>query len=94
MFNRLKFTVAALAASALITGAAVYAAPALAVGETQHYELEDGTKIIIEGDLVSIVNEDGTTSPIPDGEYMTTDGKAIVAKDSMYTDTSSEETVE
>ena len=48
-------------------------------------QLEDGTKVQIEGDApaiggaIMVVAEDGTTAPLPDGEYMIGDTKCVVA---------------
>jgi len=53
------------------------AAPAAAV----EHELEDGTKVSVEGDMVSVVAADGTKTPAPDGEHKAKDGATITVKD-------------
>lgn len=45
------------------------------------HELEDGTKVSVEGDMVSVVAADGTKTPAPDGEHKAKDGTVINVKD-------------
>ena len=45
------------------------------------HELEDGTKVSVEGDAVSVVAADGTKTPAPDGEHKAKDGATITVKD-------------
>ena len=35
----------------------------------------------VEGDSVSVVNQDGTLTPAPDGTHEAADGKTITTKD-------------
>ena len=58
-------TVAAKAASEATTPAPVAA------------ELQDGTKIEILGDMVSVVAADGTKTPAPDAEHTLKDGTKV-----------------
>jgi hypothetical protein len=44
-------------------------------------ELQDGTKISVEGDMVYVVAADGTKTSAPDGEHVTKDGNTIVTQD-------------
>ncbi len=39
--------------------------------------LKDGTKIVIEGDMVSVVGKDGAKTPAPDGEHELADGTKV-----------------
>lgn len=43
-------------------------------------ELQDGTKLEIAGDNVSIVAADGTKTPAPDGKHVLKDGTSIDVK--------------
>lgn len=43
--------------------------------------LEDGTKVSVEGDVVSVVAADGTKTPAPDGEHKDTEGHVWTVKD-------------
>jgi len=52
-------------------------APAAAVEK----ELADGTKVSVEGDMVSVVAADGTKTAAPDGEHALKDGTTITVKD-------------
>lgn len=45
------------------------------------HELEDGTKVSVEGDMVSVVAADGTKTPAPDGEHKAKDGTTLTVKD-------------
>lgn len=66
---------AAAPAEAAASAAAETAADAAAtVTETT---LKDGTKIAIEGDMVSVVGADGTKTPAPDGEHELADGTKV-----------------
>ncbi len=55
-------------------------APAVAPADKQ-VELDDGTKLSIEGSMVYVVAVDGTKTSLPDGDYTTKEGAAIVVKD-------------
>lgn len=68
-------TPAEAAASAAVE-AATDAAPA--VVETT---LKDGTKIAIEGDMVSVVGADGAKTAAPDGEHELHDGTKVTTKE-------------
>jgi hypothetical protein len=63
-----------MAAPAAEVPAAEVAAPAVEVKEAT---LKDGTKVVIEGDMVSVVAEDGTKTAAPDGEHELADGTKI-----------------
>lgn len=39
--------------------------------------LKDGTKVAIEGDMVSVVGADGAKTPAPDGEHELADGTKV-----------------
>lgn len=43
--------------------------------------LKDGTKVTVDGDVVSVVGADGVKSPAPDGEHEAADGTKIKVKD-------------
>lgn len=45
------------------------------------HTLKDGTKISVEGDVVSVVAADGTKTAAPDGEHELTDGTKITVKE-------------
>ncbi len=47
----------------------------------KHLELEDGTKVSVEGDAVFVVAADGTKTSAPDGEHKAKDGTVITTKD-------------
>lgn len=49
-------------------------------GHAEH-ELQDGTKVVVEGDTVSVVAADGTKTPAPDGEHKAKDGEVLIVKD-------------
>lgn len=49
--------------------------------EVKEAMLKDGTKVSIEGDMVSVVAEDGTKTPAPDGEHELADGTKVTTKD-------------
>lgn len=49
--------------------------------EAKETTLKDGTKVSIEGDMVSVVAEDGTKTPAPDGEHELADGTKVTTKD-------------
>lgn len=53
-------------------------APAVEVKEVT---LKDGTKVVIEGDVVSVVAEDGTKTAAPDGEHELADGTKVTVKE-------------
>jgi hypothetical protein len=77
----------ALTAAALIAAApfaamaedthAPAAAPAAEAAAPVEHTLADGTKIVVEGDAVSVVAADGTKSPAPDGEHTLADGSKL-----------------
>ena len=43
--------------------------------------LKDGTKIVIEGEMVSVVGADGAKTPAPDGEHELADGTKVTTKE-------------
>ncbi len=45
--------------------------------EVKETTLKDGTKIVIEGDMVSVVGADGAKTPAPDGEHELADGTKV-----------------
>ena len=49
--------------------------------EVKEAMLKDGTKVSIEGDMVSVVAEDGTKTPAPDGEHELADGTKVTTKE-------------
>lgn len=61
--------------------AADAAADAAAHVEAKEVTLKDGTKVSVEGDVVSVVAADGTKTPAPDGEHEAADGSKITTKD-------------
>jgi ketosteroid isomerase-like protein len=62
--------------------AADHAAPAAAEATAaKEVTLEDGTKVSVEGDMVSVVAADGTKTPAPDGEHKDTEGHVWTVKD-------------
>lgn len=60
--------------------AADHAAEVAAPAATEA-ELEDGTKVSIEGDVVSVVAADGTKTAAPDGEHKLKDGTTVTVKE-------------
>ncbi len=58
--------------------AAVAAAP---VVEAKEATLKDGTKVVIEGDMVSVVGADGAKTPAPDGVHELADGTKVETKE-------------
>ncbi len=58
--------------------AAEHAAPA---AETKEVTLKDGTKVVIEGEMVSVVAADGTKTAAPDGEHELADGTKVTVKE-------------
>lgn len=58
---------------------AVEAAPA--VVEAKEVTLKDGTKVVIEGDMVSVVGADGAKTAAPDGEHELADGTKVTVKE-------------
>ena len=56
------------------------AAEAAAAAAVEH-ELADGTKVSVEGDVVSVVAADGTKTAAPDGEHALKDGTTVTVKD-------------
>ncbi len=85
-----KYALMLAAAGLLVAAPAVvkaedHAAPAAEAAAETHaameHELEDGTKVSVEGDMVSVVAADGTKTPAPDGEHKTKDGMTLVVKD-------------
>lgn len=62
--------------------AAAEAAPAApAAVEAKEVTLKDGTKVSIEGDMVSVVGADGAKTAAPDGEHELADGTKITVKE-------------
>lgn len=64
------------AAASAATEAAADAA--VTVKETT---LKDGTKVVIEGDMVSVVGADGAKTAAPDGEWELADGTKVTTKE-------------
>ena len=52
-------------------------APAAEAPAAVEHTLTDGTKIVVEGDMVSIMGADGSKTPAPDGEHMLSDGTTL-----------------
>lgn len=82
MTRILALTAAALIAAAPFAMAEDTHAPAAdapaaeAVAPVEH-TLADGTKVVVEGDAVSVIAADGTKSPAPDGEHTLADGTKL-----------------
>jgi hypothetical protein len=49
--------------------------------EVKELELADGTKVVVEGDAVSVVDAEGNKTPAPDGEHTLKDGSKVTTKD-------------
>lgn len=84
----LKLTLATLAIAAVVSfsasanEAAPAAAPAAAEkSAAKEIELKDGTKVVVEGENVSVLNSDGSKKPAPDGAHETKDGQTINVKE-------------
>jgi len=81
----LMLAAAGLMFAPAIVKAEEHAAPAAAAAAEApaavEHELEDGTKVSVEGDMVSVVAADGTKTPAPDGEHKAKDGTVINVKD-------------
>ncbi len=69
-----------VAAPAVVKANEEHAAHSEATAAVEH-ELEDGTKVSVEGDSVSVVAADGTKTAAPDGEHKLKDGTTITTKD-------------
>lgn len=69
---------AATPAEAAASAATEAAADAATVKETT---LKDGTKVVIEGDMVSVVGADGAKTAAPDGEHELADGTKVTTKE-------------
>lgn len=54
------------------------AAPAV---EAKEVTLKDGTKVVIEGDMVYTVDAEGAKTAAPDGEHEAEDGSKITVKE-------------
>lgn len=52
-----------------------------AVVEAKEVTLKDGTKVVIEGDMVSVVGADGAKTAAPDGEHELADGTKVTVKE-------------
>lgn len=57
--------------------AATEAAADTAAVEVKEVTLKDGTKVVIEGDMVSVVGADGAKTPAPDGDHEMEDGTML-----------------
>ncbi len=68
-------------AEAVAAEAPAAAAPAVAAVEAKEVTLKDGTKVVIEGDAVSVVGADGAKTAAPDGEHELADGTKVTVKD-------------
>ncbi len=66
------------AAPAAAEATKMMAAPAV---EMKEVTLKDGTKVVIEGDMVSVVAADGTKTAAPDGDHELADGTKVTTKD-------------
>jgi|GEM_PF-758376 len=51
------------------------------VVEMKEVTLKDGTKVVIEGEMVSVVGADGTKTAAPDGEHELADGSKVTVKE-------------
>lgn len=68
-------------APAAAAAAAPAAAPAAeAKVEAKEVTLKDGTKVVIEGDMVSVVGADNAKTAAPDGVHELADGTKITVK--------------
>ena len=85
-----KYALMLAAAGLLVAAPAVvkaeehadHAAPVAAeAAAAKEVTLEDGTKVSVEGDVVSVVAADGTKTPAPDGEHKDTEGHVWTVKD-------------
>jgi len=72
---------AAAAAPAVAEATAPAVDAAAAVVEAKEVALKDGTKVVIEGDVVSSVNAEGVKTTVADGEYEAEDGSKITVKE-------------
>ncbi len=65
--------------------ASEHAAPAAAAEhpavEAKEVTLKDGTKVVIEGEMVSVVAADGKKTAAPDGEHELADGTKVTTKE-------------
>lgn len=72
---------AAAPAAAAPAAAAPAAAPAAeAKVEAKEVTLKDGTKVVIEGDMVSVVGANNAKTAAPDGVHELADGTKITVK--------------
>lgn len=83
-----KYVLMALAAAVFAAPTLVKAeeaapapAPAAEAPAAVEHELADGTKVVVEGDVVSVVAVDGTKTPAPDGTHTFKDGTTVTTKD-------------
>jgi hypothetical protein len=60
---------------------ALDAAPVAVQVTVVEHELADGTKVVVDGDAVSVVAADGTKTPAPDGTHTFKDGTTVTTKD-------------
>lgn len=51
------------------------------VADVKETTLKDGTKVVIEGETVSVIGKDGAKTPAPDGEHELADGTKVTTKD-------------
>ncbi|OFW87429.1 MAG: hypothetical protein A3J37_05115 [Alphaproteobacteria bacterium RIFCSPHIGHO2_12_FULL_45_9] len=49
--------------------------------EAKEVTLKDGTKVVIEGETVSVVDAEGKKTAAPDGEHELADGTKVTTKD-------------
>lgn len=75
-----------LALTPAVAHAEEHAAPAAtteapAAEAAKEMTLKDGTKVVVEGDMVSTVAADGTKAAAPDGEHELADGTKITVKE-------------
>lgn len=49
--------------------------------EAKEVTLKDGTKVVIEGETVSVVGADGAKTAAPDGEHELADGTKVTVKE-------------
>lgn len=81
MKNTFKLALASLAIAGIISATPLFSANATDAKPAAVVELQDGTKVKIEGENVFVVAADGTATPAPDGAHVTKDGQTINTKD-------------
>jgi len=61
--------------------ASEHATPAAHAVEAKEVTLKDGTKVVIEGEMVSVVDAEGKKTAAPDGEHELADGTKVTTKE-------------